>query len=267
MKIWGKHCTFNYSVSFIVAISIMISPLGAEEFSEKELADVWEDKAADFDYELEDWGISERTSVDPFEMTNRSVFKLNDIFYEMVLNPVQDLYQSCTTVELRQSLKNFFHNLKFPIRFVSNTLQFKYKQAYYESLKFGLNTTVGIFGFARPSDHFEFLREIPEEDFGQVLAFWGIKEGPYLVVPFLGPSSMRDLPAKFFEPVINPFEAPVGLWDDVDWQWLFYFNSLELVVISSEQIPAYQTLKATSIDPYLALRSSYRQMRRRAIQE
>ena len=218
-------------------------------------------------YELDDWGRSEPPSDDPFESVNRIIFQANDVFYEIVLNPLQEIYSRFTTPQLRESFNYFFYNLKFPIRFLSNALQFKYEQAFCEFLKFGLNTSVGILGFKQPSESFECLRQLPEEDFGQVLAFWGVPEGPYLIVPLLGPSSSRDLMAKFFEPVINPLEAPIGVWENVDWRWLMYFSTLEFIVLSSEYVSTYQSLKATSIDPYLALRSSYRQMRQQAIQE
>lgn len=267
MKIWEKHSPFNHAISLISGLLLIVLSLGAAGITSDTDTLIQGDEAENIYYELEDWEQAEVSSEDPFESVNRFVFKVNDVLFETVLYPVQEIYKKLTTVELRQSFNNFFHNLKFPIRFVSNALQFKYEQAYYESLKFGLNTTVGVLGFAQPSERFESLREIPEEDLGQVLAFWGVSEGPYLVLPLIGPSNLRDLPAKFFEPVINPIDVPLSLWENVDWQWLMYFSSIEFIVLSSERMPAYQSLKATSIDPYLAVRSSYRQMRDRAIQE
>ena len=267
MKIWEKHSIFNCLLKCMVSLLWLLLPLEAMGFNSDSTGSAWLDDVDSTYYDLEDWGRSKPPSDDPFESVNRIIFQANDVFYETVLNPLQEIYYSFTTAQLRQSFNGFFYNLKFPIRFLSNALQFKYEQAFYESLKFGLNTTVGILGFAQPSERFEFLRQLPEEDFGQVLAFWGVPEGPYLVVPLLGPSSSRDLPAKFFEPVINPLEAPIGVWENVDWRWLMYYSTLEFIVLSSERVSIYQSLKATSIDPYLALRSSYRQMRQQAIQE
>ena len=85
---------------------------------------------------------------------------------------------------IRVSIKNFFTNLKYPVRFFSNILQFKIKESYYESLKFGINSTVGIFGINTPADKFSVLNDIPEEDFGQVLAFWEYLRGRLLWFPY-----------------------------------------------------------------------------------
>lgn len=269
MKIWEKHFNFNFDAKLYGWLILSVLPLGMGMTADASDVPAFEqaDALEDYYYELEDWGDSDVSLDDPFESINRFVFQLNDVLFESVFDPIQAVYEKVTTLGLRQSFKNFFHNLEFPIRFFSNALQFKYEQVYYESLKFGLNTTVGFFGFAKPSEKFEFLRQIPEEDFGQVLAFWGVPEGPYLVVPLIGPSSLRDLPTKFFEPVINPLEVPVGLWDDIDWQWLMSFTALEVLVLNSERAPAYKSLKMNSIDPYLALRSSYWQIRHKAYKE
>ena len=204
---------------------------------------------------------------DILEPINRQVHNFNDFVYQYVLDPATKLYVDCTPDNVRNSFKNFFSNLKYPIRFISNILQFKIKEAYYESLKFGMNSTVGIFGINTPSDKYSVLNEMPDEDLGQVLAVWGIPEGPYIMVPILGPSTLRDLLAGFFGRKINIIDINSDSWDTVESEWITLLNTAEILSINEEMLPRYNSLKTTSIDFYTALRSSYLQQRDKVISE
>ena len=198
---------------------------------------------------------------DILEPINRPVHHFNDFVYQHFLNPVTKFYVDYTPNPVRISFRNFFSNLKYPIRFVSNVLQFKIKEAYYESLKFGMNSTIGIFGINTPSEKFSVLNEIADEDLGQVLAVWGIPEGPYIMVPILGPSTLRDLPARFFGRKINIIDINSDNWDTVDSEWITLLNTAEILSINEEMLPRYESAKKTSIDFYTALRSAYLQQR------
>ena len=222
--------------------------------------------AYEFSEEM-DWTESSSLNSDILEPINRPVHHFNDFVYQHVLDPVTKFYVNCTPNRVRISFKNFFSNLKYPIRFVSNVLQFKIKEAYYESLKFGMNSTIGIFGINTPSEKYSVLNEIPDEDLGQVLAVWGIPEGPYIIVPILGPSTLRDLPARFVGRKINIIDINSDNWDTVDSKWIALLNTAEILSINEEMLPRYESAKKTSIDFYTALRSAYLQQRDQAISE
>ena len=222
--------------------------------------------AYEFSEEM-DWSGASSLNSDIFAPINRPVHHFNDFVYQHFLDPVTKFYVDCMPNSVRISFKNFFSNLKYPIRFVSNLLQFKIKEAYYESLKFGMNSTIGIFGINTPSDKFSVLKEIPDEDLGQVLAVWGIPEGPYIMVPILGPSTLRDLPARFVGRKINIIDINSDNWDTVDSKWIALLNTAEILSINEEILPRYESVKKTSIDFYTSLRSAYLQQRDQAISE
>ena len=222
------------------------------------------------DYEFSDaenWSETTVENSDILEPLNRPIYQINDFLYLRVFDPITNVYVKYTPESLRKSFKNFFTNLKYPIRFVSNVLQIKIKEAYYESLKFGINSTVGIFGINAPSDKFSFLSGIPDEDLGQVLAVCGISEGPYIMVPILGPSTLRDLPARIVGRNLNPIDVSSDNWDTVESEWVDLLNAVEILSINEEMLPRYMSLQKTSIDPYTALRSAYLQQRAQEVSQ
>ena len=211
--------------------------------------------------EEENWSENTTLNSDFLEPINRQVYHFNDFIYLNIFDPITNVYVNYTPKAVRNSFKNFFVNLKYPIRLVSNVLQIKMKEAYYESLKFGMNSTLGIFGINTPSDNISFLKEIPDEDLGQVLALWGIPEGPYILVPILGPSTLRDLSARVVGREINPIDVRSDNWDTVESKWTNLLNSAEILSINEEMLPRYKSVQKASIDPYTALRSAYLQQR------
>ena len=101
------------------------------------------------DYEFDDeisWAEAENYNIDILEPINRPIYYFNDFLYQHIFNPITNIYIVHVPKRIRVSIKIFFTNLKYPVRFFSNILQFKIKESYYESLKFGINSTVGIFG-------------------------------------------------------------------------------------------------------------------------
>ena len=254
MKTLVKHSLYNkvlLSLSLLFSTTVFADDINlVYEFSEEM-----------------DWTEGSSLNSDILEPINRPVHHFNDFVYRHVLGPVTKLYVDCTPNRVRISFKNFFSNLKYPIRFVSNVLQFKIKEAYYESLKFGINSTIGIFGINTPSEKYSVLNEIPDEDLGQVLAVWGIPEGPYIMVPILGPSTLRDLPARFVGRKINIIDINSDNWDTVDSELIALLNTAEILSINEEMLPRYESAKKTSIDFYTALRSAYLQQRDQAISE
>jgi len=125
---------------------------------------------------------------DPFESFNRSVYAFNDTLDRAVLKPVAQGYSAVTPSPVKTMVNNFFSNLDDVVVTVNDLLQFKFNQAVHDGSRVIFNTTFGIFGLFNITDRLE----KHNEDFGQTLGYWGVPSGPYLVLPFLGPSSVRD---------------------------------------------------------------------------
>lgn len=127
---------------------------------------------------------------DPLEPFNRGVYQFNDAVDTAVLKPVAAVYRDVTPVRVRQGVGNFFGNLEDVWSFVNNALQFK-GQAAIDSLKrFGVNTFVGWGGIFDVASEMDIEKHT--KDFGHTLGYWGMAPGPYLVLPLLGPSTLRD---------------------------------------------------------------------------
>lgn len=128
---------------------------------------------------------------DPWEGFNRSVFKFNDAAETWVLKPVAKGYTAVTPDPVERGISNFFDNLLELRNVFNDILQWKWGQAGNDFGRFLVNTTLGVAGFFDVATHLD-LPKSDGEDFGQTLAAWGVGPGPYLVLPFLGPSTVRD---------------------------------------------------------------------------
>ncbi|MCO7213732.1 MULTISPECIES: VacJ family lipoprotein [Halomonas] len=136
---------------------------------------------------------SEPNPADPWEGFNRRVFAFNDVLDRYALKPAAQGYRYVTPDPLERGVSNFFDNLG-EVRTVFNSLlQGKGANAGNSSMRFLMNTTFGLGGLLDPATHAGFIAD--EEDFGQTLAAWGVGEGPFVVLPFLGPSTVRDTSA------------------------------------------------------------------------
>ncbi len=125
---------------------------------------------------------------DPFEPFNRKVYALNDSIDRAVLKPAAQVYAKTVPVPAKTMVNNFFSNLDDVVVTANDLLQFKFVQACSDGARFMVNSTVGVFGLLNIADRLE----KHDEDFGQTLGYWGLGSGPYLVIPFWGPSSVRD---------------------------------------------------------------------------
>ena len=204
---------------------------------------------------------------DPFESVNRFTFEFNDFVLSNALQPLVDAYTEITPDAVEEGASNFFYNLRYPVRLVSNLLQFRLKGAWIETGRFAINSTVGIVGILTPADDYESFAPIESEDVGQVFGAWGIGEGPYLVLPFFGPSNLRDLAGLFGDRTINPIKEPFSMIEDWDWEWQLATSGTEYISRSPQIIERYKQLKSSSIDTYSSLKNGYTQYRRGAIAE
>jgi phospholipid-binding lipoprotein MlaA len=217
----------------------------------------------------EDFGISEEESEyqpgpgvsDPLEPVNRVVFQFNDRLYYWLLKPVAQTYKAVVPVPIITRIDNFFDNLTAPVRMINCILQSKSERAGTEAARFLVNSTIGLFGLFDMGKYYPEIKKPAKEDLGQTLAVYGLGEGFYIVLPVLGPSSVRDVFGKvadsFGDPVsyVNPYEASVGL------------SAIDKVNAISMRIGDYETLKDAALDPYQALRNAYIQNRNKSIGE
>jgi phospholipid-binding lipoprotein MlaA len=148
-------------------------------------------------------------SPDPWEGFNRKMFSFNDAVDRHALKPVAQFYRKVTPDFVMEGVSNFFSNLGEPLTVVNLLFQGKVKSAVNDTGRFLLNTTVGVLGLFDVASHARI--EHHKEDFGQTLGVWGVKPGPYLVIPFLGPSSMRDLSGRGVDYFDNPASYHISL--------------------------------------------------------
>ncbi len=125
---------------------------------------------------------------DPFEPFNRKVYALNDTVDQAVLKPVAQTYAKVMPAPAKMMVNNFFSNLDDVVVTANDLLQLKFVQACSDGTRVMVNSTIGVFGLLDIANRLE----KHDEDFGQTLGYWGLSSGPYLVIPFWGPSSVRD---------------------------------------------------------------------------
>tara|TARA_B100000073_G_scaffold120614_1_gene97902 strand:- start:194 stop:901 length:708 start_codon:yes stop_codon:yes gene_type:complete len=135
--------------------------------------------------------IIEETNIDPFEDINRVVFNISDSLDEAILRPTAEIYSEYTPLFVKDSVTNFFSNIAEIDTVINQLLQGKPKLAAQDSLRFLINTTIGVGGIFDVASRMGFERH--DEDFGQTLGYWGIDSGPYVFIPFVGPSTVRDV--------------------------------------------------------------------------
>jgi phospholipid-binding lipoprotein MlaA len=194
------------------------------------------------------------TVSDPLAPWNRAMFQFNDKLYFWLLKPVSQGYRAVVPSLARSGVENFFNNLRTPIRFVSNVLQLKGREATIELGKFMINSTWGVLGFGNL-----FARnpetKIPDTDLGLMLAHHGVGSGPYVVWPILGPYTLRDtvgwVGGLALDPVTYFNSTAVSLGS----------RSVYMINYYSFRIGDYEGIKDASIDPYLATRDAYLQYR------
>lgn len=133
------------------------------------------------------------TPGDPLERMNRGTYRFNAAIDRAVLKPVATGYRNGVPRVIRTGIGNLLSNLSFPTTIVNDLLQLKLKDAAIDLGRFAINSTLGIGGLLDPASHFGIPRN--NEDFGQTLGRWGVPAGPYVVLPLLGPSTLRDAPS------------------------------------------------------------------------
>jgi phospholipid-binding lipoprotein MlaA len=230
--------------------------------SQEEAAEKDEDYDEDEDYEDDDEYDDDVVQInDPLYAINREFYLFNDAMYVVFIRPAAKAYNTVIPEEFRIMVKNFFYNLRFPIRFVNCLLQAKGSKAMDEFATFFLNSTVGFAGIQTPASYYESLPPSPE-DLGQTLAVWGADDGFFIMFPILGPSSLRDS-ARFID---SMFLDPIS-WLDLDWKTKYGILAYDKFNEISFDIDDIDALKEAVLDPYVAVRDAYVESRNKKIAE
>lgn len=196
---------------------------------------------------------------DPLEGVNRAVFKFNHGFYGYVARPVAKGYEAVLPEVARTGIANAVENFLFPVRLVGNVLQGKATRAAQETGRFVVNSTVGLAGLIDVADKVDGLKDVPSEDAGQAFGVWGIPHGPYLVLPFLGPTSTRDFGGRFVDSAATPWNWT--WWRYYEWEWATAAQVTSIVSGLPPALKIYDTTTGAAPDPYLAVRTGYLQFR------
>jgi phospholipid-binding lipoprotein MlaA len=228
-----------------------------ESPNSNELAGSTDDEFDEFEDEFEEQAV---TVADPLEGFNRLMFGVNDALYLWIGKPVIKTYKGVVPKPSRIGIGNFFRNITTPARYVNCLLQGKGAEAGRESDRFIINTTLGVLGFGDPAKD-KWGIEPAKEDLGQTLAVHGFNNGFYLVWPLFGPSTFRDsvgmVGDMFLNPIryIDPSEISLGL------------SAVRITNSGSFHIGEYEAFKASSVDPYIAMREAYIQYRKGKIND
>ncbi|CAG37013.1 MlaA family lipoprotein [Desulfotalea psychrophila] len=204
--------------------------------------------------------VADTAIADPLYYMNKGMYYFNDKLYFWCLKPVSKGYSYVMPKPARIGIKNFFYNLGFPIRFVSNVLQFKFKEAGVETAIFLFNTTYGGLGFTQlAQDDLGWANS--NEDLGQTLGSYSVGGGVYIVLPLFGPSSLRDTAGL----VGDTFLYPAFYLDNLATS--FIITGAVTVNNTSLRLGDYESLKDASVDPYAAMKDAYEKIRARKIKE
>lgn len=193
---------------------------------------------------------------DPFEPTNRAIFAVNQTLDDALIGPGARAYDAVTPDPVQTGVRNFMTNLNQPVVFANALLQGDVHAAGDTFGRFLMNTTIGVAGVFDVATH----EGVPQHrrDFGQTLAVWGVEDGPYLVLPLIGPSNLRDATGRFVDRYPHPLN-----WNEEEAgeAWAWGVRGLNGTQIRADLDDTLGSLNRTAIDPYIQARSAWRQSR------
>jgi len=190
---------------------------------------------------------------DPFENANRAIYKFNDAVDRATLKPIAKGYKRITPEWFRRGVGNFFSNLQYPATIVNQLLQGKPGAAARDTGRLLMNTVLGLGGVLDPATSVGLDKN--DEDLGQTLGVWGVPSGPYVVMPFLGPTTVRDAPSTVAETFLDPLT-----YADVQWEVMWGLRAVD-IVDSRAQLLTLEPLLERTFDPYAFVRNAFLQRR------
>ena len=190
---------------------------------------------------------------DPYENFNRKVFVVNQVFDQVLVKPVARGYSNYVPDFIQTTVGNFFGNLADVWTAVNNFLQAKPREGMQDTGRVLVNTVFGVAGLADVATKLGFPKH--QEDFGQTLGVWGVKPGPYVMLPVFGPSTMRDTVAK----PLDLYADPVNLATSADVE--YSLRAMRLVDDRARLLPTTDMIEKVALDPYQFVRDAHFQQR------
>ncbi len=202
-------------------------------------------------------GCATQANKDPLEGFNRGVYKFNEVTDKYAIKPVAKAYKAVAPTPVRKGVNNFFNNLGSITTVLNDLLQLKFANAFTDAGRFVINTTFGIAGLIDVAG----MDNIPnhKEDFGQTLGHWGMTNSAYLVLPFLGPSTVRDTGGLVFDTLTTDpityahYDGQIALSNTL--------RAAEFIDRRTELLDAKDFIDNASLDPYAFMRDAYLQRR------
>ena len=247
------------NLRYIIMLLLLLSPVSVVETALAQVDAVAASSASKAEITAELAFAVEDVS-DPLESVNRFFFDFNDLFYDVLLQPMAKIYDHFLPDAAQVGVNNFFQNLATPTHVVSALLQGELKQSGIEVGRFGINTVFGLAGFVDVAQHVGLPGK--EEDLGQTLGRYGAGDTLYLVWPIIGPSNLRDSVGLVGDTLLNPltyYPADVG--------HRAALMAHRTVNTTALHLGEYEDLRKSAIDPYISVRDAYLQHRRTKIQE
>jgi len=208
---------------------------------------------------------------DPLESMNRAIFSFNEKFDEFVLEPTARAYQAVVPDPIEMIVGNFFSNIGDVVVTANSLLQLKFTDAAASSTRVLINTTFGLLGVVDLASHISQVSDIDiskrNEDFGQTLGFYGVGTGPYLVLPILGPSTVRDTVGTGVDSLVfDPLRS--SLYNKFDSLTVrLPVTTLQIIDIRAQRLDLDKTLEEAALDKYEFVRDAYLQRRESLVQD
>lgn len=204
---------------------------------------------------------------DPLEFVNRFTFAFNDMVDTLILQPAAATYRFLVPEPVQNGIRNVLRNLNGPVILANDLLQGEFDRAGDTFMRFLINSTIGLAGIFDVASDWGY--EYHDEDFGQTLGSWGVGEGFYLVLPILGPSSLRDGVGMVVDSYMDPWPYVIDyydLTDDSTKDWITIGRrGLEGLDLRARNIETIENIKKDAVDYYARIRTLYRQNREDAI--
>lgn len=191
-----------------------------------------------------------REANDPLEPLNRVMFEFNITLDRYFLRPVAYVYKETLPGSLRFVIRNFLDNLKSPVIFANDILQGEFSRAGYTLIRATMNSTLGFGGLGDIANDAGFPRH--SEDFGQTLAVWGLGSGPYLMAPFMGPTTLREGFGQGVDFFLNPLT-----YAGLPWEYGAGAKMTDIVSLRASNYRVINELERTSLDYYATIRSLF----------
>lgn len=213
-------------------------------------------------FDDEEWSedLEDGAEADPLESMNRGVFAFNQFVDTWVFDPVTEAYQFLFPEMVRTGINNVFLNLQSPVVLLNHIMQLRGRDAMVTLGRFVVNSTAGGGGFFDAAGGGANLTRV-DADFGQTLAIWGAPQGPYLILPVLGPSTVRDVTGVVVDRGLDPLTYLIG-----PIQWWIPIGLSKGLALRDASFQDLTLLRESSVDFYSALRSAYLQSREASVQ-